>query len=93
MSRELSPHTETLANAAILLCQKTYQTFPGAVVEAVDDHYSDEGLTVEIQIPEGFDRQQVADELLRIALTVEDTYGVTILTRAVPAKNDAPRPL
>ena len=87
MSREVSPHTETLAKAAILFCQKTYKTFPGAVVEAVDDHYSDEDLTVEIQVPEGLDRQQVTDELIRIALTVEDKYGVTIVTRAVPAKN------
>jgi hypothetical protein len=87
MNREVSPHTETLAKAAILFCQKTHNTFPGVVVKAVDDHYSDEDLTVEIQVPEGLDRQQVADELIRIALTVEDKYGVTIVTQAVPAKN------
>ena len=86
MSREVSPHTETLAKAAILFYQKMYQTFPGAVVEAVDDHDSDEDLTVEIQVPEGLDRQRVADELMRIALTVEDEYGVTIVTHAVPAQ-------
>jgi hypothetical protein len=86
MNREVSPHTETLAKAAILFCQKTYSTFPGAVVEAIDDHYSDEDLTVEIQVPEGLDRQQVADELIRIALTVEDKYEVTIVTRVVPTK-------
>ena len=86
MSRELSLHAETLAKAAILFCQKTHQTFPGSVVEAIDDHYSDEDLTVEIQVPAGLDTQQVADELMRIALTVEDEYGVTIVTRAVLAK-------
>ena len=86
MSRELSVHAETLAKAAILFCQKTHQTFPGAVVEALDDHYSDEDLTVEIRVPAGLDTQQVSDELIRIALTVEDEYGVTIVTRAVSAK-------
>ena len=87
MSRELSIHAETLAKAAILFCQKTHQTFPGAVIEALDDHYSDEDLTVEIRVPAGLDKQQVSDELLRIALTVEDEYGVTIVTRAVSAKS------
>ena len=87
MGRELSLHAETLAKAAILFCQKTHQTFPGSVVEAIDDHYSDEDLPVEIQVPAGLDTQQVADELMRIALTVEDEYGVTIVTRAVLAKH------
>jgi hypothetical protein len=81
MSRELSIHAETLAKAAILFCQKTYQTFPESVVEAIDDHYSDEDLTVEVQVPAGLDNQQVSDELIRIALAVEDEYGVTIVTQ------------
>jgi hypothetical protein len=86
MSRELSLHAETLAKAAILFCQKTHQAFPGSVVEPIDDHYSDEDLTVEIQIPAGLDKQEVSDELIRIALAVEDKYGVTILTQAISAK-------
>jgi hypothetical protein len=87
MSRELSLHAETLAKAAILFCQKTHQAFPGSVVESIDDHYSDEDLTVEIQLPAEFDKQEVSDELIRIALAVEDKYGVTILTQAVSAKS------
>ena len=86
MSRELSLHAETLAKAAILFCQKTHQAFPGSVVEPMDDHYSDEDLTVEIQMPAGLDKQEVSDELIRIALAVEDKYGVTILTQAISAK-------
>ena len=86
MSRELSLHAEILAKAAILFCQKTHQTFPEAVVEAIDDHYSDEDLTIEIQVPAGFDKQHVSDELIRIALAVEDQYGVTIVTHAITAK-------
>jgi hypothetical protein len=86
MSRELSLHAETLAKAAILFCQKTHQAFPGSVVEPIDDHYSDEDLTVEIQMPTGLDKQEVSDALIRIALAVEDKYGVTILTQAISAK-------
>jgi hypothetical protein len=86
MSRERSIHAETLAKAAILFCQKTHQTFPGSVVEALDDHYSDEDLTVEIELPAELDKQQVSDELIRIALAVEDEYGVTIVTQAISAK-------
>jgi hypothetical protein len=85
MSRELSIQAETLAKAAILFCQKTHQTFPGIVVEAIDDHYSDEDLTVEIQVPAGLDQQHVSDELIRIALAVEDQYGVTIVTHTITA--------
>ena len=87
MSQELSIHAETLAKAAILFCQKTHQAFPESVVEAIDDHYSDEDLTVEIQVPAELDKQQVSDELIRIALVVEDKYGVTILTQARSAES------
>jgi hypothetical protein len=86
MNRELSLHAETLAKAAIVFCQKTHQAFPGSVVEPIDDHYSDEDLTIAVQIPAGLDKQAVSDELIRIALAVEDTYGVTILTQAISAK-------
>jgi hypothetical protein len=86
MSQEVSTKETTLAKAAILFCQKTYAAFPGAVVELIDQHYSDEDLTLEIYVPEGTDVRQASDELLRIALDVEDRYGVTILTRAVRTK-------
>ena len=86
MSQEVSTKETTLAKAAILFCQKTYTAFPGAVVEPIDQHYSDEDLTLEIYVPEGTGLRQASDDLLRIALEVEDRYGVTVLTRAVRAK-------
>jgi hypothetical protein len=86
MSRETSTKEATLAKAAILFCQKTHAAFPGSVIEPIDQHYSDEDLTLEIQVPAGADVRQADDELLRIALEVEDQYGVTIITRAVQAK-------
>ena len=55
MSRENSVKEAILAKAAILFCQKTYAAFPGSVVEAIDQHYSDEDLTLEIYVPEGTD--------------------------------------
>lgn len=86
MNQEVFTKEGTLAKAAILFCQKTYATFPGVVVEAIDQHYSDEDLTLEIYVPEGTDIRQASDELLRIALEVENQYGVTIVTRAVREK-------
>jgi hypothetical protein len=86
MRQEVFAKEGTLAKAAILFCQKTYAAFPGAVVEALDQHYSDEDLTLEISVPEGTDIRQASDALLRIALEVEDRYGVTIVTRAVRDK-------
>lgn len=86
MSRENFVKEATLAKAAILFCQKTYAAFPGAVVELIDQHYSDEDLTLGVQIPAGTDVRQASDELIRIALDVEDQYGVTIITCAVRAK-------
>ena len=83
MSQEVFAKEGTLVKAAILFCQKTYAAFPGAVVEPIDQHYSDEDLTLEIYVPEGTDIRHASDELLRIALEVENQYGVTLVTRAV----------
>jgi hypothetical protein len=86
MSQEVFAKEGTQAKAAILFCQKTYAVFPGAGVEAIDQHYSDKELTLEISVPEGTDLRQASDALLRIALEVENQYGVTIVTRAVREK-------
>ena len=86
MSQGVFAKEGTLAKAAILFYQKTYAAFPEAMVEALDQHYSDEDLTLEISVPEGTDIRQASDALLHIALEVEDQYGVTIMTRAVRAK-------
>lgn len=86
MSREVSAKEATLAKAAICFCQKTYAAFPGSVIELIDQHYSDEDLTLEVQVPAGTEVRQASDELLRISLDVEDQYGVTIIAYAVRAK-------
>jgi hypothetical protein len=86
MGQEVFAKQGTLAKAAVLFCQKTYAAFPGAVVEQLDQHYSDENLTSEISVPEGTDIRQASDALLHIALEVEDQYGVTMVTRVVREK-------
>ncbi len=86
MSREITVDAERLAKAAIMFCQKTYRAFPDAHIEPLDDHYSDEDLTLEVQVSRGVDIGQASDALLRIALEVEDQYGVTIIAWAVQEK-------
>jgi uncharacterized alkaline shock family protein YloU len=86
MGRETTVKETTLAKAAILFCQKALAAFPGAVIELIDQHYSDEDLTLEVQVQAGIDVRQASDDLLRIALDVEDQYGVTIITSAVRRK-------
>ena len=81
MSRDISVKEETLAKAAVIFCQKVYATFPEASVEPLDHHYSDEDLTLIVRLPGGKRERESSDELIRIALEVEDQYGVTILAR------------
>jgi hypothetical protein len=89
MARETSTQAATLAKAAVIFCQKIYQAFPGSSIEPLDRHYSDEDLTLEVQVPAGLDVRHVADDLIRIALDIEDQYGVTIVARAVRTREPA----
>jgi hypothetical protein len=83
MSRRGSAQEETLAKAAVVFCQKVYTAFPGASVEPIDPHYTDEDLTLAVQVPAGTDVRQASDELITLALEIEDRFGVAIVTRAV----------
>jgi hypothetical protein len=83
MERETSMQAATLAKAAVIFCQKIYQAFPGSSIEPLDQHYSDEDLTLEVQVPAEVDVRHVSDELIRVALDMEDQYGVTMVARAV----------
>ena len=81
MSQDTLAHEETLAKAAVVFCQKAYATFPEVQLEPLDLHYSDEDLTLAVTLPTGAGVRQAADALVRIALEVEDQYGVTIIAR------------
>jgi hypothetical protein len=89
MERETSTQAATLAKAAVIFCQKVYQAFPGSSIEPLDQHYSDEDLTLEVQVPAEVDVRHVSDELIRNALDMEDQYGVTIVVRAVGKREPA----
>jgi hypothetical protein len=89
MERETSMQAATLAKAAVIFCQKIYQAFPGSSIEPLDQHYSDEDLTLEVQVPAEIDVRHVSDELIRMALDMEDQYGVTIVARAVRKREPA----
>lgn len=89
MAQEPSTQAATLAKAAVIFCQKIYQAFPGSSIEPLDHHYSDEDLTLEVQVPAGADVRHVADDLIRMALDIEDQYGVTIVARAVRTREPA----
>jgi hypothetical protein len=82
MSREISINKETLAKAAVIFCQKVHAAFPAAYIEPLDLHYSDEDLTLAVTLSAEADVSQASDELIRMALEVEDQYGVTIIARA-----------
>jgi len=86
MAHETSVKGGTLVKAAILFCQKALSAFPGSSIESLDQHYSDEDLTLEVAVPEGTDIRHASDELTRIALEVEDQYGATIMAWAASAK-------
>lgn len=79
----MSMKQETLAKAAVVFCQKVYSAFPDASIEPLDRHYSDEDLTLGVRVPAGADVRQASDELIKLALEIEDQYGVTIVTRVV----------
>jgi hypothetical protein len=89
MERETSTQAATLAKAAMIFCQKVYQAFPGSSIEPLDQHYSDEDLTLEVQVPGEVDVRHVSDELIRMALDMEDQYEVTIVVRAVGKREPA----
>ena len=43
--------------------------------------YTDEDLTIEVALPEGYELRAVGDDLIRTCLAIEDDLGVAILTQ------------
>jgi len=71
----------SLAEAALRLSQRVHERYPQAVIAALDIPYTDEDLTIEVSLPEGYSLREVSDELIRICLEIEDDLGVSILTQ------------
>jgi len=43
--------------------------------------YTDEDLTVDVAVPDGYSIREVSDTLIRLCLEIEDALGVSILTQ------------
>ena len=71
----------SLAEAALRLSQRGHERYPQAVITALDIPYTDEDLTIEVSLPEGYPLREVSDELIRICLEIEDELGISILTQ------------
>jgi hypothetical protein len=58
-----------------------HERYPQAVITALDVPYTDEDLTIEVSLPEGYLLREVNDNLIRVCLEIEDELGVSILTQ------------
>lgn len=70
-----------LADAALRLSQRVHERYPQAVITTLDVPYTDEDLTIEVSLPEGYALREVNDELICVCLEIEDELGVSILTQ------------
>ncbi len=71
----------SLAEAALRLSQCVHERYPQAVITALDVPYTDEDLTIDVSLPEGYALREVSDDLIRVCLEIEDELGVSILTQ------------
>jgi hypothetical protein len=72
---------QALAEAALLLSQRVHACYPQAVLTPLEVPYTDEDLTVDVSVPEGYSLREVTDTLIRFSLEIEDELGVSILTQ------------
>jgi len=70
-----------LAEAALHFSQRVHDRFPQAVITPLEVPYTDEDLTIDVALPEGYALREVRDNLIRICLEIEDELGVSILTQ------------
>jgi hypothetical protein len=71
----------SLAEAVLRLSQRVHDRYPHAVITTLDVPYTDEDLTIEVSLPEGYALREVSDELIRVCLEIEDELGVSLLTQ------------
>jgi hypothetical protein len=73
--------SRALAEAALLLSQRVHTCYPQAVLTPLEVPYTDEDLTIDVSVPEGYTLREVSDTLIRLCLEIEDELGVSILTQ------------
>jgi len=81
MPQKLKARERSLAEAVLRLSQRVHERYPEAVITSLDVPYTDEDLTIDVALPEGYALREVSDELIRVCLEIEDELGVSILTQ------------
>lgn len=82
MKQRMKAKGRSLAEAVLRLSQRVHERYPQAVITSLDVPYTDEDLTIEVSLPEGYALREVSDDLIRVCLEIEDELGVSILTQA-----------
>ena len=81
MAHKLKTKGRTVADAVLRLSQHVHEQYPQAVMTTLEVPYTDEDLTIEVALPEGYELRAVGDDLIRTCLTIEDDLGIAILTQ------------
>jgi hypothetical protein len=81
MPQKLKARERSLAEAVLRLSQRVHERYPQAVITSLNIPYTDEDLTIDVALPEGYALREVSDELIRVCLEIEDELGVSILTQ------------
>ena len=81
MAHKLKTKGRTVADAVLRLSQHVHEQYPQAVMTTLEVPYTDEDLTIEVALPEGYELRAVGDDLIRTCLAIEDDLGVAILTQ------------
>jgi hypothetical protein len=70
----------SLAEAALHFSQRVHEQYPEAVITPLEVPYTDEDLTIDVALPDGYALREVRDNLIRVSLEIEDEQGISILT-------------
>lgn len=81
MAHKLKTKGRTVADAVLRLSQHVHKQYPQAVLTTLEVPYTDEDLTIEVALPEGYELRAVSDDLIRTCLAIEDELGIAILTQ------------
>ena len=81
MAHKLKTKRRTVADAVLRLSQHVHEQYPQAVMTTLEVPYTDEDLTIEVTLPEGYELRAVSDDLIRTCLAIEDELGIAILTQ------------
>ena len=81
MAHKLKTKGRTVADAVLRLSQHVHEQYPQAVMTTLEVPYTDEDLTIEVALPEGYELRAVSDDLIRTCLAIEDDLGIAILTQ------------